>query len=98
MDETYTIEQLLNENRLTKLSIPTIFRWMKALGFKYEVQRKIYYVDGHEKPETKKYRKKMVREYLQNELRMFRWIHLPETEVISLEQELEIKLSNGHKY
>ena len=50
------IEQLLTENRLTKLAIPTIFRWMKALGFKYEVRRKIYYVHGHEKPEMKKYR------------------------------------------
>ena len=71
---------------------------MKALGFKYEVPRKIYYVDSHEKHETKKYRKKMVREYFKNELRMYRLIHLPEAEVIGLEQELEIKLSNGHKY
>ena len=35
---------------------------------------------------------------MQNELRMYRWIHLPCTEVSDLEQELEISLSNGHKY
>ena len=29
---------------------------------------------------------------------MHRWIHLPETEVIGLEEELEISLGNGYKY
>jgi hypothetical protein len=43
--------------RLTKLSVPTIYLWMRLLGFKYEPQKKCYYVDGHEKPETKAYRK-----------------------------------------
>jgi hypothetical protein len=98
VDEFYTMEQLLGENRLTKLSIPTIFRWMKCLGFKYEVRRKIYYVDGHEKPETKKYRKKMVKEYLANELRMYRWIQLPVTELRELEEKLDITISEGHQY
>ena len=65
---------------------------------KYEVRRKIYYVDGHEKPETKKYGKKMVRDYLTTELRMHRWVHLPASELSDLEKELEIKLSNGYKY
>jgi hypothetical protein len=44
---------------------------MKCLGFKYEVRRKIYYVDGHEKPVT---------------------------ELNDLEEELEIKVGNGHRY
>jgi hypothetical protein len=56
-DKTYTMEQLLHEKQLTKVSITTIFRRMRQLGFKYKMQRKYYYVDGHEKPETKKYRK-----------------------------------------
>ena len=34
VDETYTMQQMLGKNRLTKLSLPTIFRWMKCLGFK----------------------------------------------------------------
>jgi hypothetical protein len=63
VDESFTMSQLLNENQLTKLSITTIFRWMEHLGFKYETCQKIYYVDvdGHKKPETKKYRKMMVK-------------------------------------
>jgi hypothetical protein len=58
------MEQLLKENQLTKLSMTTVFRWMGRLGFKYETRQKTYYVDGHEKPETKKYRKTMVSQYL----------------------------------
>ena len=98
VDAFYTMAQLLGENRLTILSIPTIYRWMRRLGFKYEVRRKIYYVDGHEKPETKKYRKRMVRAYLDNELRMHRWIQLPKSGLRDLEEDLEIKLGNGHEY
>jgi hypothetical protein len=33
----------------------TVYRWMKCLGFKYEVQKKGYYVDGHRKPSTIEY-------------------------------------------
>jgi hypothetical protein len=97
-DETYTMGQLLLENQLTKVSIPTIFRWMRRLGFKYEIRRKCYYVDGHEKPETKKYRKTMVSQYLENELRMHRWIQLPLAEFNDLEAHLEIEIGNGHHY
>ncbi len=83
-DESFTMEQLLRENQLTKVSITTIFRWMRRLGFKYEVCQKCYYVNGHEKPETKKYRKTMVSEYLKCELRMHRWIQLPLEELKAL--------------
>jgi hypothetical protein len=37
-NDTYTMEELLAENQLTKVSIPTIFRWMRRLGFKYEIR------------------------------------------------------------
>jgi hypothetical protein len=94
----YTMTQLLKENQLTKLSMTTVFRWMGRLGFRYETRRKTYYVDGHEKPETKKYRKTMVREYLKSELRMHRWIQLPLEELKALEVELEIKINTGHQY
>jgi hypothetical protein len=43
----YTMFQLLQEHRLTKLSVPTIYLWMRLLGFKYETRQKSYYVDGH---------------------------------------------------
>ena len=42
-------EQFLLNHSLTKISICTIARWMHAVGFMYETQRKHYFVDGHEK-------------------------------------------------
>jgi hypothetical protein len=61
----YTMYELLKENWLTKLSIPTIYQWMSLLRFKYESRKKCYYVDGHEKPETKAYRKKFIKRYFE---------------------------------
>jgi hypothetical protein len=94
----FTMAQLLEDNQLTKLSMTTVFRWMGRLGFKYETHRKTHYVDGHEKPETKKDRKTMVREYLKSELRMYRWIQLPLVESKALKVHLEIKINTGHQY
>jgi hypothetical protein len=54
-------------------------------------------MDGHEKPETKKCRKRMVGHHLKNELRTHCWIQLPATELKDLEEELETKLGNGHQ-
>ncbi len=72
----YTMFELLQEHRLTKLSVPTIHRWMGLLGFKYETRQKCYYVNGHEKPDTKAYRKKFERHYFEYEKLMHRWIQI----------------------
>jgi hypothetical protein len=69
-----------------------------ALGFKYETHQKTYYVDGHEQPQKKKYRKTMVIEYSKSELCMHRWIQLPLVELTALEVKLEIKINTGHQY
>jgi hypothetical protein len=92
------MQQLLQENQLTKVSMTTIFWWMRHLGFKYEVRQKCYNVDGHKKPKTKKYRKTIVSQYLENQLRMHRWIQLPLTELNNLEEQLEIQIGNIHHY
>jgi hypothetical protein len=68
VDELCTMVQLLGESRLAKLSTPATRRQMQCLEFKCKVRRKICYVDGHKKPETKKCRKKVVGECLENEL------------------------------
>jgi hypothetical protein len=44
VNPTLTMEQLLEENQLTKRSMTAVFRWMGRLGFKYETRRKTYYV------------------------------------------------------
>jgi hypothetical protein len=51
-EEDYVMErrELLGEYDLTTESITTVYCWMVCLRFKYEVRRKGYYIDGHEKP------------------------------------------------
>lgn len=73
----FSIEDLLKENRLTKVDVSTIYRWLDRLGFKYEVRKKTYYVDTHENKETTMYRKNWVQRYLSNERRMHRWVQIP---------------------
>jgi hypothetical protein len=41
-------KMLLGEYGLKVLSISIVYQWMRALGFKYEVRKKGFYVDGHE--------------------------------------------------
>jgi hypothetical protein len=53
-----------------------MYRWMRLLGFKYEVRKRCYYVDWHEKPETKVYRKKFAKRYFEDEKLMHRWIQI----------------------
>jgi hypothetical protein len=52
--------ELLKKYNLTCRSTSMIARWMEKLGFKYEQQKKGYYIDGHEKPATIEYRKAFV--------------------------------------
>jgi hypothetical protein len=44
----YTMALNLEKSQLTKLSMTTVFRWIKRPGFKYETCQKTYYVERHE--------------------------------------------------
>ena len=55
----FTTIDLLHENGLTKLTFSNIYRWMEALGYKYNERKKYYYVDNHESQENVIYRKKI---------------------------------------
>ena len=72
---------ILGQYGLTCLSVATVYRWLKAMGFKYETRKKYFFVDGHEKVGTKKHRKKYVRELLKLEKWMYRWVQIKETDV-----------------
>ena len=71
---------------------------MKHLGFKYEAQKKGYYVDGHEKPATVEYRWSFVQRYLSYERRMFRWIQIPLLEALKLEEDGKVPKHTGYWY
>ncbi len=59
---------------------------MKSLGFSYKPRKKCYYVDGHEKPSTVEHQGKFVEKYLQNEMKMQRWIQVIEVEAKELKK------------
>lgn len=71
---------------------------MRALGFKYEARKKYYFVDGHEKEGTIKYRTEYVREMLNLEQRMYRWIQLKQTEVAMYGEKHGLLTSTGYNY
>ena len=71
---------------------------MNALGFKYGVRQKGFYVDGHETAATVAYRWAFCERYLMYELRMFRWVQIKEEDAQCLEEEGEIPAGSGYRY
>ena len=71
-----TVQELLEDNGLKRISLPTIYSWMDTLGYKYCERKKCYYVDGHETPENQKYRLQFFKRYFSYERRAHQWIHL----------------------
>ena len=98
-NQNMTLDDLLKENHLKYLTLATVYGWMRALNFKYEVRKKTYYVDGHERPETVEYRKVHNRKYIKDEFRCFRWIQIQEEEVNELISDgIELKKEHAHKF
>jgi hypothetical protein len=71
---------------------------MERLGFRYQPRMKCYYVDGQEKPEVIVYRHNFVRQYFEQEQRMFPWIQLPLLDVEAMEEEGELQQGMGQQY
>jgi hypothetical protein len=97
-NDNFDMTDLLCENRLTKSTLETVYRWLYRLGFKYEARKKGYYVDNRETPETVAYRRHFVKRYLKFELRMFRWTQLSLKRVKEMEANLEIDEGLGYRY
>ncbi len=89
---------ILHCYRLTKLCPSTVYKWMKQLGFKYELQRKGYHIDGHENLATIAFQKDFVQRYLMEKVQMYRWIQITEEEAVSLEEMGVIKPNAGYQY
>mmetsp|Transcript_383 Transcript_383/g.861 ORF Transcript_383/g.861 Transcript_383/m.861 type:complete len:956 (-) Transcript_383:398-3265(-) len=74
----------------TPPSYSTVLRWVGYLGFKRELAKKCYYVDGHEYPEQLRHRAWFTTEYLSKlEVRSHRWVHLTQTEFSALKDSLD---------
>ena len=53
-----TMAEYIQQYGIKFSSLSTVLCWMHQLGCKYDSRRKSYYVDSHEAPETKSFRKK----------------------------------------
>lgn len=72
------------------VSRTTVWRWMKAVGMKFTVRKKNYYVDNHEDPRVVQYRCKYVERYLEREIRCFCWIQKTAEEVEALQEQKKL--------
>jgi hypothetical protein len=69
---------------------------MVFLGFKDEVRRKGYYVDGHEQPATIEYRRQFCLQYFTYEQRAHRWIQVSLNESKNLDENGLITSNSGY--
>ena len=68
------------------------------MGFKYKVRKKYYFVDGHEKDDTKRYRKKFCKEMLELEKRQYWWIQISEEQAKEFEEKYGLIRACGKPY
>ena len=89
-------EQFLQAHRLASMSFTTVWRWMRLLGFRYDVRRKSFYVDGHERDDVVATRTQFCKSYL-TELEPYckRWIQVSMKDATTI-NDLDIGL--GHTY
>ena len=95
-----TQEIFLKEHGIYNFSYVTCWQWMRLIGFTYCLQRKSYYVDGHERDDVVASRKEFCRKYLTRiEPRCFRWVqyHSDELEAANLDPEFGYKYSDAER-
>ena len=73
----------------------TAWAWMKLLDFSHETNKKDYYVDRHEWADNIRDRIKFIKQYLNLELRAYRWIQVREADAMEFEGEDEECLPKG---
>ena len=97
-EDDMSLNRLLAESGLKCLTTATLHKWLVNLGFKYETQKKTYYVDSHEKPENVDYRSKFIDRYFGYEMRAHRWLSISKEESDKLIEEGEINESIGYEH
>ncbi len=71
---------------------------MKCLGFKDEVRKKCYYVDGYENPIAIEYHKNFVLQYLAYEYMAHCWIQINANESAQLQNEGLVLKDSNYQY
>ncbi len=82
-------EEFLRSLNLMTVDTKTAFRWLKNLGFCFDVQKKVYFNDHHENPENIANRKVFINKYFEYELYAHHWVQLPADDAKHYEEELD---------
>jgi hypothetical protein len=85
LDHDDQIRSFLNAHRLESFSLTTAWRWMRLLGFHYDLRKKSFYVDGHEREDVVANRKTFCKEYLtEYEPYCRRWVQISKEDAAAI--------------
>jgi hypothetical protein len=76
--EPLEMSTLMSSINLKSLGLATSYKYMRYLGYKFDITKKSYYNDGHERPERIEYRRRLIAEYFRNELLCYVWVQVTE--------------------
>ena len=87
IDDMPSYEELLSMLDLKTVCINTVYKWIKDLGFHYDVNKRCYYTDGHERSDVVEDREdRFLDSYFNYEIQSHRWVQLIELDAIQLEK------------
>lgn len=88
---------LLQAHRDNPISLTTTWRWLRRLGFHYDIRKKSFFVDGHERPNVVVNRNEFCNNYLSKlEPRTHRWIQVTKETVEQWKSEKRISSNIGN--
>ena len=83
-------DMLFHALNLKKVYYATVWNWLSHLGYKYDINNKSYYTDGHERADVVDDRNnRFLIHYYEYEQQCYRWIQITETDAVQLEKEEE---------
>jgi hypothetical protein len=84
--ELLTMDRFLETHGLSTVSLTTVWKWMRDLGFSYDLRKKSYYVDGHERSDVVEYRHSFCTDYLTvYEPRCLRWVQVRKDKAMTMD-------------
>ena len=86
MNSMPSYNEFLHMLRLKITCIPTIWRWLIYLGYKYDENQRNYYADGHKREDIVQDRNEIfLVDYFSVKCHCYRWVQLQDTNAILLE-------------
>jgi len=93
-DTPMSQQDFMKSMNLSTLDTKTAYRWLKDLGFSFDVQKKVYFNDRHENPENIAARKEFIKRYFDCEIHSHRWVQITIEDAQLFESEVD---ANGNK-